>query len=399
MNGRGLARLSIGWIALLPAPLAAQGPDLTGYALTLGTYVGESALAEPGFSNVERLRGMAAWAGDRFRFDGAYEHTLVLREAGASGATVFTATGATSGGDWLDLGGTIEERSRLTWRHRVDRLSVSIDVTRDAELIVGRQPVSWATTLVFTPADPFSPFDPSDPFRAYRQGVDAARLRVYPNATSEVDVVVRRADFGFQETTTAAVRGSTNVRGWDVAAWAGVVHDDAAGSLSLSGGLGSWAVRAEGTLRDAEGETALRTSVGVDRYFTLASRDLYLVLEYLHDGFGVDDAADIGLLVSREYAMRGELQASGSDQVAIQGSLQIHPLVGLSGLSLVNVRDGSLLLSPGMSVSATGNTSVSLGSFFSVGRRGVDLEEGLVRPRSEYGEVPFVAYLSWSWFF
>ena len=53
------------------------------------------------------------------------------------------------------------------------------------------------------PADPFAPFDPADPFRDYRAGVDAARVRIFPSAFSEIDGAVRIAEYGGSRTTTA----------------------------------------------------------------------------------------------------------------------------------------------------------------------------------------------------
>ncbi len=379
-----------------PARASAQSVDFSAYALSLGTYVGESAVAMSGLSAFQRLRGMAIAHGSGWSVDVAYEHTLTLREAGASGAQLFTASGATTNGDWLDLSGTIEERETVLWRHRVDRAALDLDIGSAAELIIGRQPVSWATTLLFTPADPFSPFDPSDPFRVYRQGIDAARLRVYPDPVSEVDVVIRRADFGFQRTTTATVRGATSVGGWDVSAWGGAVHGEAAGSMAVSGSLGPWAVRAEGTVRDRnQGGAAFRGTVGVDRRFAVTGRDLYVVVEYLHDGFGLDRLNDLVLLAETDAFRRGELQVLGRDEAAFQASLQLHPLVGLSGLALVNLRDGSALFAPSVAWSASTSGTVGIGGYVALGRS----VDAVGIPRSEFGAVPTVFYVSASWFF
>jgi hypothetical protein len=377
--------------------LAAQPVSLSGYALGLGTRVGESRGAPAGYSSLQRLRGMATWLGPRLRLDGAYEHTITLRESGVAGAQFFTASGGATNGDWLDLGGAIEERESVVWRHRVDRAALSVEVTDQAELIVGRQPVSWATTLLFTPADPFSPFDPSDPFREYRQGVDAARIRIYPGAASEIDLVVRRSDFGFEQTTTAALRGSTSVRGWDVSAWAGTVHGDGAGAVAISGSLGNWAVRAEGVVRDSDDAGAvLRSTIGVDRNYLVSRRDLYVIVEYLHDGFGAADGSEVLELLGTGIARRGELQTHGRDEAALQLSYQLHPLASLTGLVLVNLHDGSALFAPGAAYSASAGVSIQAGSYVSTGLEGVDVSGA---PRSEYGQLPPVLYLSLSWFF
>ena len=270
----------------LAVGLAAQQPDLSGYALNVLTYADDSPLSTAGLSDFQRLRFMGDWAGGGAAIELAYEHTWLVRESGVAGAGLFTRGGATSG-DWLGLGWRIEESERLEWDHRFDRLAARLDIGDEAELVLGRQSVSWATTLVLTPADPFAPFDPSDPFREYSLGVDAARLRMYPGPFSEIDIVLRPADFDNGSTMTALVRGRTALGSWDLQGWGGLLHDAAAGALSVSGSLGRWALRAEASVRKlAEGGATLRGVIGVDRLFTVARRDLYLIVEYQRDGFG-----------------------------------------------------------------------------------------------------------------
>ena len=161
------------------------------------------------------------WTGDAgpAGLDVGYEHTLALREPGTLGAQFFTAAAATgTGGDWLSLGGDIEEGGGIHWRHRIDRLSLRLDLGENADLVIGRQPVSWATTLFLTPSDPFSPFDPADPFREYRAGVDAARLRYYRGAFTQLEIVARPARVGLDGdlTMTLLGRATSNYAGWDL---------------------------------------------------------------------------------------------------------------------------------------------------------------------------------------
>ncbi|MDE0073886.1 MAG: hypothetical protein OXU32_07880, partial [Gammaproteobacteria bacterium] len=226
-------------LSLFTLPGAAQQPGLSGYYLNVGTHVQESVLGPAGASDVQRLRLMWNASPGPLRLDAAYEQTLTLRQAGAPGAQLFTAAGAVSGGDWLSLDGELHSGPRADWRHRFDRLNLRLDLGANADLTVGRQPVSWATTLVLTPADPFSPFDPSDPFREYRIGVDAARLRYYRGAFTQFEVVARPARIGDGEALTLLGRASTNAAGWDVGGWAGAVHDTFGGAAFLSGAVGS----------------------------------------------------------------------------------------------------------------------------------------------------------------
>ncbi len=385
-------------LSLFPLPAVAQQPGLSGYYLNVGTHVQESVLGPAGASDVQRLRLMWNASPGPLRLDAAYEQTLTLRQAGAPGAQLFTAAGTVSGGDWLSLDGELHSGKRAEWRHRFDRLNLRVDLGANADLTVGRQPVSWATTLFLTPADPFSPFDPSDPFREYRIGVDAARLRYYRGTFTQFEVVARPARSGERETLTLVARASTNAAGWDMGGWAGVVHDTFGGAAFLSGALGSWALRAEAAARDLDGRTVARAAVGLDRTFLIAARDLYVVIEYQHDGLGATSPDElITTATSRAFA-QSEMQVLGRDTGVLQLSYALHPLVSASALWLGSLRDGSFLVSPGLSYSASESLALRLGAFFGVGDDPM-VENLTPTLASEYGAIPRVLFVSANWFF
>ena len=388
--------LACAWALGPTAGATAQQPHVSAYALNVLTYVDDSPLATAGFSDFQRLRVMGDWASGRASVELAYEHSWLVRERGAAGAGLFTRGGATSG-EWLGLGWTIEESERLEWDHRFDRLAARLEVGGEAELVVGRQSLSWATTLVLTPADPFAPFDPSDPFREYSRGIDAARLRLYPGPFSEVDIVVRPADFAGGSTMTALVRGRTAVGSWDLQAWGGLLHDAAAGALSVSGSVGRWAVRAEASGREKDGGGAtIRGVLGVDRLFTLARRDLYVIAEYQRDGFGAGSEEELQAVVGSTPFQRGELQLLGRDEAVLQASYQLHPLVSVEILTLANLVDGSVLTAPAVSVSATQALTLRGGAFFGTG---AGFDARLLDFGSEFGAVPSIGYVSATLFF
>ena len=387
---------------VVPVPAPAQQPGLSGYYLNVLTRVSEGGLVSGGMSDFQRLRVMWSGSWGPAGVDAALEQTLTLREGGASGAQLFTGTGTASGGDWLPLDGEMHGGERVEWRHRVDRLSVRFDLGANADMIVGRQPVSWATTLVLTPADPFSPFDPADPFREYRIGVDAVRLRVYRGMFTQLEAVARPARIGpgesERETLTLLGRVSTNRRGWDLGAWGGAVHGTFGAAAFLSGSVGLWALRAEGAVRDVDDRVAVRGAVGMDRTFAVAGRDLYLVVEVQRDGLGA--ASPIGLpgaVTSRAFS-QGEMQVLGRYVGAVQLSYALHPLVSASALVLGSLRDGSFLVSPGVSWSASGSVSLRAGAYLGVGE-GVVVREGGVSLGSDFGASPRVGFGSLSWFF
>jgi len=379
-------------------PLTAQQQGLSGYYLNVFTSVAESVLGPAGVSDFQRLRVMWNGSWGPVRVDGAYEHTLTLRQAGAPGAQLFTAAGTASGGDWLSLGGEIESGERVVWRHRIDRLNARVDLGGSADLVIGRQPVSWATTLILTPADPFSPFDPADPFREYRIGVDAARLRYYRGSFTQFEIVARPARVGDRETLTLVGRASTSVKGWDLGAWGGAVHDTFGAAAFLSGSAGLWALRAEAGVRDLDDRRVVRGTVGLDRTFPVAGRELYLVIEYQRDGLGGTSPAGLLAAAGSRAFTQGEMQVLGRDVAALQLSYAVHPLVSASALYLGSLRDGSFLVSPGLGYSVSESLALRVGAFFGTGEEPV-LDGAMLSLGSEYGALPRVLFVSLNWFF
>lgn len=264
-------------------------------------------------------------------------------------------------------------------------------------VVVGRQAISWATTLFLTPADPFAPFDPSDPFREYRGGVDAVRVRAFPGPFSEVEAVVRPTKTAAGTTLTAVGRVQTSRGGWALGAWGGVVHDHGAAALFATGAAGSTALRGALALRrDPAGGTTVRGAVGGDRLFSLAGRDLRALVELQFDGFGAARASDLLRVVASAPYRDGEMQTLGRWTTAAQASWQAHPLVATDAMALVNLTDGSALIAPGVSWSATSSASLRAGVFLGLGAGTSEPSSAL---GSEYGSVPLLGYAALSLYF
>ena len=120
----------------------------------------------------------------------------------------------------------------------------------------------------------------------------------------------------------------------------------------------------------------LRGTVGVDRLFSVWRRDLYLIAEYQHDGFGAASSDDLFDVVMSVPFQRGELQVLSRDALAVQASYQIHPLWGIDLLTITSLVDGSVLLSGGGSWSVASNSSLRGGFFIGIGDDTVDPDTG-----------------------
>jgi hypothetical protein len=385
-----VAALLGGWAL----PGAAQIGPLSGYLLDVAGWGGSNPLSPGGASDFLRARLMAAPAAGPLRLEVAYEQLVLYQQRPGVAFAALTPGTAAASGDWLDLDWTLARHGDVVWRHRFDRLSLALASGR-LEVRVGRQAISWATTLLLTPSDPFAPFDPSDPFREYRAGVDAARVQFFPSPFGTLDVVVRPMLTPRGRTITAAARGKVKLGALDLSAWGGVAYGDPAAAVGATGTAAGAAWRTEVSVReDTAGGAGLRASVGMDRRWTVFGRDLYAVLEYQRDGFAAARAADLVAVLRSAPFQRGELQVLGRDVMAGQVTYQVHALVAGELLALWDLGDGSLLVAPGASLSASNDVTVRAGAYLSAGRGVTGLSLG-----SEFGAVPRFGYVAVSAFF
>ncbi|MCY3756281.1 MAG: hypothetical protein OXG96_01010 [Acidobacteria bacterium] len=377
-----------------PGPAAAQTPLIRGYYHNLPLWSRATPSRGGFFGDFSRLRLMSEPRWGPLSLEIAYEHTIGLNRQPTSRALAIAGVPETT--PWLDLQWNLWEKDQVSWEHRFDRLNLSWAPTGSLDLTLGRQTVSWATTLFLTPADPFSPFNPADPFRAFRGGVDAARLQFHPGPLSQVEVVVRPTRSADGREITALGRGLTTWKNWEISGWGGALFDEPAAAGAVSGSLGPVALRGEASLRRTRGETVLRGTLGIDRRLTVSNRDLTLVAEYQHDGLGAADAGETTSVLESEPFSRGELQVLGRDQAAAQVQYQLHPLWSLSLLWLRNLNDHSSLLAPSLSYSASNEVTLTGGVFKGFGEVSPDSEGTLA---SEYGALGTTAYLSLSIYF
>lgn len=377
-----------------PGPAAAQTPLIRGYYHNLPLWSRATPSRAGFFGDFNRLRLMSEPRRGPLSLEIAYEHTLGLNRQPTSRAVAIAGVPETS--PWLDLQWNLWEKDHVSWEHRFDRLNLSWAPTGNLDLTLGRQTVSWATTLFLTPADPFSPFNPADPFRAYRGGVDAARVQFHPGPLSQVEVVVRPTRTAAGREITALGRGLTTWKNWEISGWAGALFDEPAAAGAVSGSLGPVALRGEASLRRIRGETVLRGTLGVDRRLTVFDRDLTLVAEYQRDGLGAGGSGETSSVLESEAFTRGELQVLGRDEAAAQAQYQLHPLWSLSLLWLRNLNDHSSLLAPSLSYSASNEVTLTGGVFKGFGEVSPDSEGP---PASEYGALGTTAYVSLSIYF
>ncbi|MCH7684448.1 MAG: hypothetical protein IIB35_12170, partial [Gemmatimonadetes bacterium] len=159
-----IRKLSAVCAVLLASVQAAAAQDLVPrfYYRNIGIGTADGPSSSSGAQDLHRLRLMLSPDLGPVSIDAAYEHGLSISSFSSSFA-VSGGLGLTStGGEWLPLQGVIAESDHVIWSHRVDRLAATVG-SDSWDITVGRQTISYATTLFLTPTDPFQPFDPADP--------------------------------------------------------------------------------------------------------------------------------------------------------------------------------------------------------------------------------------------
>jgi hypothetical protein len=128
-----------------------------------------------------------------------------------------------------------------------------------------------------------------------------------------------------------------------------------------------------------------RAGVGVDRQLTAT---VSVTGELAWNGFGTTRPDDYPGIARADRVRRGEVSALGRYYVGGSVSWQAHPLLLLTGTTLINLGDASALLLPHTDWSLSDNVSLVFGGIFGVGA-GLR-QDG--RPGSEYGGAPQMIY-------
>ena len=214
------------------SPAWGQPSVLSGYLQTVSLLSISGGFSESDLALYSRLRVAAEPEFESVSLTLAYELTATIPQPEDSYVTVARVSGVgADSNDWLDLHGVVTDGKQYNAQHRIDRLQFNWSLSDKVEVNLGRQAISWGTTLFLTPADPFIPFHPVDPFREFRSGTDAIRLRFYPNPLSECDLVFRPSRLDGEEEFTALARGLTTWHNWEVSTWGGMLYDEFAGAV------------------------------------------------------------------------------------------------------------------------------------------------------------------------
>jgi len=324
--------------------------------------------------------------------------------------------GASGGGydQVVDMSWTPVDAPNYMVEGRVDRLAAKVSIPH-LDITLGRQPVSFGSSWVFTPMDLVAPFSPTDIDTEYKPGVDAARVDAYFGMAGQVTAVAAYAGDWSADGMVFALHAGSTVGVTDLGVFASLNRSEPVFGLDLASSIGPVGLHGEGTVTlpvdDAE-DPFVRAAFGAN-WMPIA--DLSLMGELYYQSFGGEGSGDYLGVYSSERFSRGEVWAAGRYYGALTASYQLTPLVGASVFCVVNLADPSAMIGPTLAWSAAENTELSIGAFFGAGERPHDIEltmddmagvtdedqyeqvlEDILADRtdvgSEFGMIPSVAF-------
>jgi len=293
----------------------------------------------------------------------------------------------------------------------VDRAHLDLEAGR-VTASLGRFPVNYAVTSIFTPNDFFAPFSATAINKVYKPGVDAIRVGVSLGALSSIEVV---GAMGYDDKdvptwgrTATLMRASTVLWNVEWAALGGKVAERWIAGGSVQGSLGPVALRSEGHAGfpdengdgapDEDDEVHGRVAAGLDVTFAWRNAAVGAEYAFLSDGAGDPD----------EYQQRAldlypdDLPYMGQHYVGLLGGLELIPILRLGVVGLVNAQDGSGVAGPSLTYNIANEADFVAGVFVPWGEQpSVDMSNLIPTfdIGSEFGPMPLVAFLETRFFF
>ncbi len=320
-----------------------------------------------------------------------YEHFGLINSAHGTATGLFAGqqSADTSRLSLLPLDWTVQKSGSLLWRHELDRLNVRLTFAA-ADIVIGRQAISWGVGRIWTPSDLFVAFSPVEIDREFKAGVDAISLKVPLGGFSQLEVVYAAFAEDFSK-HDAAVRIQRSVESFTLGLMGGKFFRDVVIGSFFDGEINGIGVRGEFTFTHDtrppwnERRTFIRGVSSVDYRF---ANGLYGLLEYYFNGFGEENPENYPRLFTSARVTRGEIFNFGRDYLGTTLQYEPHPLVTVSLAGLWNLLDQSSLIGPLLLVSLSNEADLRAGAYFSFGT-------GLVGPhvQSEFGLYPQVYYL------
>ena len=359
-------------LGLMFSPRAsAQSIELQGYAKNLALRSSSVLSGDDVFLDITRFRVQALVdAGPRVHAEAWLDTEMFLGSFLRSADFILSESLQRS--TWLDLDWVVGSTGQYRLQQSLFRAFVAYHGD-DLQLSAGRQRIAWGSGFVWNPTDLLNPINPTTIERDEKGGVDALHAVVPLGPLSQVEgvwAIGRTADL-----SSYAARYGFNVSEYDIALMGGYFREawvwggEFAGYLGDAGLRGEWAVT-----HPPDGDAQLRATLNTDYNF---AGGYYTLFEFHYNGPGASRSSDYDLLSLLSGTTFNLARLYG----ALVVSKSVSPLVAVSGYTLANFNDGSGLIGPAITWSATQNMEIALSTYLFAGNN-----------RSEFGRLGNVLF-------
>ena len=345
----------------------------------------------------------------------SYTYSSTRRETGAS---ILGTSGTDTRYRALDASWDWYKSSESSASMWLDRFNLKATLAK-ADIIVGRQPITFGKAYFWNPLDIFLPFDPRQFDRDYKAGVDGLRmdvpfasftgLNLIGVAGREVDYSGKYVDHG---TLNASWYGSallartfTTLQGWDLAVQGGKIY----GGYQLGGGLVGeigpvetraeaaylWAQDSEPLPSPLQGELVEDSFTAVLGFGHRFENTLTVEIEYFYNGAGNSKNLDASFV---RFASGNILQMS-RNLTGFLISYEFDPIITGQFTALYSWDDPSAQIQPILTWSPSNNTELILGASINFGDRPKTDSAGEVELRSEFGTFPDSYFMEFKLYF
>ena len=315
----------------------------------------------------------------------------------------------------LDASWSRNEQDHVSSRLWFDRFNIKCAFDR-ADVIVGRQAVTFGKAYFWNPLDVFFPFEPQQIDRDYKPGVDALRVDIPFGNFSGCNLVTvfgpkvypeNRKDKTWESSSYGSAllaRVYTTTMDWDLALQGGKIY----GGYQIGGGTVGEIEKIEARLevayfdaRDSDPlpfplrgylfEDHMTLVAGIGRTF---ENSFVMELEYLYNGAGSTD----DLAASFIRSSLGSSLHMGEHLLGLLFSYDILPIFVSRVVGVYSFSDQSALIQPTFFLSLADEVDLLFGATISMGDRPA-LANGIPILKSEFGTYPDFYFAELKYYF
>lgn len=263
----------------------------------------------------------------------------------------------------LDLDHSWQHDAGWASRLQVDRLALAYSGGR-LDMTFGRQAIGFGRIVISSPLDIIAPFPPDALDTDIRPGVDALRLTGHYGLDGQLGAIAVFGDHSRHD--SYLITWEDNRAGIDLLAIGGILRERPMFGAGLAGSLGTLGLKAEaaayrGERVDESGGDRSRHMViaAVESWYRFDS-GLTLITQYLYNGAGSREPDEYPYVMQSAPVQEGLVALLGRNYLLAAPSYELHPLVTLNGLLILNLDDDSWLLRPTLAVNLADDLSLEL---------------------------------------